>query len=178
MTTLRKVILFIAVSLDGYIARKDGSLDWLLPFQSSHEDYGYADFMKTVDTVIMGRKTYDAVASMGYEFPHEEKQCFIVTRSPVSPKKHLIFFDKGLIPLVNELQNHNGKSIFVDGGAEIVNELMKHHLFDEYIISVIPRLLGDGIRLFNDARPQEGIYLIQSKSYPNGLVQLHYAAIR
>lgn len=178
MKSKRKVIVYIAVSLDGFIARNDGSLDWLLPFQTAGEDYGYADFMKTIDTVIMGRKTYDMVASMGYEFPHEGKQCFIVTRSPAPPKKHLIFFDKGLIPLVHDLQNQNGNTIFVDGGAEIVNEIMKHHLFDEYIISIIPVLLGGGIRLFDDARPEEEIHLVQSKSYPNGLVQLHYTAIR
>lgn len=171
---MRKVILYIAMSLDGYIARRDGDLSWLLTFQSTGEDYGYNEFIDTVDTVIMGRKTYDTVASLGYEYPHPDKQCFIITRSSRPPKKHIVFFHQDLVGLVKNLRREMGKNIYVDGGAGIVNTLMMHRLIDEYIISIIPTMLGEGIRLAIDGRPEEKLVLKQCSRYDSGLVQLHY----
>ena len=173
MTVSRKVILYLAISLDGYIARKDHNLDWLLKFNTSNEDYGYNEFIKTVDTVIMGRKTYDEVVKMGYEYPHGDKQYFIMTHSEKPVKKNLLFYTGDLIDLVTELKNKPGLNIYVDGGM-VVNELMKHHLIDEYIISVVPILLGDGIRLFNDGRQEEYLTLKECKRFESGMAQLHY----
>jgi dihydrofolate reductase len=170
----RKVLLYIAMSLDGYIARPDGNIDWLSTVQREGEDYGYGDFIKTVDTVIVGRKTYDKVLSLGVAFPHSDKECYIITRSERPPIGRLIFYSKDLKELVASLREKQGGNIFVDGGAEIVNTMMKQGLFDEYIISIIPVFLGNGIRLFNDARPEESVTLASAVHFDSGLVQLHY----
>lgn len=170
----RKVILFIAMSLDGYIAKPDGDLSFLSMVELEGEDYGYHDFIKTVDTVIVGRKTYDKVISMGYDFPHKDKDAYIITRTSRPSDGSVKFYTGSLNDLVVRLKSETGKHIFVDGGAEIVNELLKDNLIDEFYISVIPVLLGDGISLFKNCRPEIGLKLIRSKHFDTGLVMLHY----
>ncbi len=170
----RKVILYIAMSLDGYIARQDGDLDWLLKFQSADEDYGYHEFIKSVDTIMMGRKTYDKVLSFGIGVPHLDKKCYIITRRERNSEGNISFYNNSMKDLISQLKAGSGKNIFVDGGAEIVNELMRLNLIDEFIISIIPVILGSGIRLFHNSIPEHPLMLTSSKSYESGLVQLHY----
>jgi len=170
----RKVILYIAMSLDGYIAKPDGDITFLSIVEQEGEDYGYSDFIKTVDTVVVGRKTYDKILSMGFDFPHSDKDAYIITRTSRPSVGSVKFYTDSLIDLVARLKSEDGKHIFVDGGAEIVNELLKDNLIDEFYISVIPVLLGEGIPLFKGGRPEIGLKLISSKSFDKGLVQLHY----
>ena len=170
----RKVIVYIATSLDGYIAKPNDDLSFLSIVAQEGEDYGYADFIKTVDTVILGRKTYDWVMTQVPEFPHADKDSFVITRTakPASGKTN--FYTGNLKDLVSGLKNRQGKNIFIDGGAEIVNELLKEDLIDEFIISVIPILVGNGIKLFQDGRPEHQLELIATKQFEKGLAQLHY----
>jgi dihydrofolate reductase len=178
MKTERKVILYIATSLDGYIAKPNDDLGFLSIVEREGEDYGYSEFVKTVDAVIVGRKTYDKVISMGYDFPHTDKDAYIITRTP-KPNIGLVkFYTGNLKALVEKLKTEKGKNIYCDGGAEVVNELLKHGLIDEYIISVIPILLGGGIKLFNDGRPEQKLELLSAKSFEKGLVQLHYKIVK
>lgn len=174
MTTGSKVILYISMSLDGFIASKDNSLEFLSMVEQKGEDYGYSDFVKSVDAVIIGRKTYEKVISMGYEYPHTDKDVYIVTRTEKPPIGTFKFYTGNLSQLVNSLKSQTGKNIYCDGGAEIANELIKNDLVDEYIISVIPILLGDGIKLFKDGRPEQKLKLVSTKQFNKGLVQLHY----
>lgn len=174
MTKSRKVILYISMSLDGYIATKDNSLEFLSMVEQKDEDYGYNDFVKSVDTVIIGRKTYEKVIAMGYKYPHTDKDVYIITRNERPSIGKFKFYTGGLTQLVYSLKNQLGKNIYCDGGAEIANELIKNNSVDEYIISVIPILLGDGIRLFKDGRPEEKLELVSTKQFDKGLVQLHY----
>lgn len=171
---IRKVILYIATSLDGYIAKPDDNLDFLSIVEQEGQDYGYAEFLKTVDTVILGRKTYDKVISLGFNFPHADKDTFIITRTPRPNIGSVKFYTGNLKSLVIKLKSENGKNIFCYGGAEIVNELLKDNLIDEFIISVIPILLGNGTKLFNDGRPEQKLELVSTKQYDKGLTQLHY----
>lgn len=170
----RKVILYIAMSLDGYIAKSDGDLGFLSIVEMHGEDYGYADFINTVDTVIVGRKTYDKVISMGFSAPYEDKDVYIITRTLRPSVGSVKFYSESLKDLIVNLRSRVGKNIFVDGGAEIVNALLYDNLIDEFYISVIPVFLGSGISLFKNGRPEIGLKLIDSKHFEKGLVQLHY----
>lgn len=170
----RKIILYIACSLDGYIAKPNDDLSFLALVQKEGEDYGYADFIKSIDTVIIGRKTYDWVMTQVPEFPHADKTSYVITRTARASIGKTHFYNGNLKELVLKLKSEEGKNIFIDGGAEIVNELLKEKLMDEFIISVIPVLLGNGTKLFKDHRPEELLKLVSAKSFEKGLVQLHY----
>ena len=170
----RKVILYIATSLDGYIAKPNDDLSFLSIVEQEGQDYGYADFVKTVDTVIVGRKTYDKVISMGFDFPHADKDAYIITRTPRPTIGSVKFYSGELKTLVGKLKTESGKNIYCDGGAEIVNELLKDNLIDEFIISVIPILVGNGTKLFKDNRPEQKLELVSVKSFDKGLTQLHF----
>jgi dihydrofolate reductase len=174
----RKVILYIAMSLDGYIATKNDGLEFLSIVEEAGEDYSYNDFVNTVDTVIIGRKTYDKVLSMGYNYPHANKELFVITRKQRQAEGKVSFYSDDLKTLITELKQKDGKNIYIDGGAMVVNELLNFGLIDEFYISIIPVLLGDGISLFKTDRPELRLKLISSKSYNKGLVQLHYTRLR
>lgn len=170
----RKLILYIATSLDGYIAQTNDDLSFLSMVEQEGQDYGYADFVKTIDAVIVGRKTYDKVISMGFDFPHADKDAYIITRAPRPNIGNVKFYTGDLKTLVEKLKAESGKNIFCDGGAEIVNELLQHNLIDEFIISIIPILVGNGTKLFKDGRPEQKLELVSVKSFDKGLTQLHY----
>lgn len=170
----RKTVLYIAMSLDGYIAKPNDDLDFLSLVNEEGQTYGYTGFIQTVDTVILGRKTYDKILSYGISFPHADKQTFVITRTPRPDFDNVTFYSRSLKELVTQLKEQAGKTIYIDGGAEVVNELMKENLIDEFIISIIPVFLGEGISLFKTGRPEETLELIYSSSYEKGLVQLHY----
>jgi dihydrofolate reductase len=170
----RKTILYIAASLDGYIAKTGDNLDFLSIVQKEGEDYGYTDFINSVDVVILGRKTYDWVMTQVPVFPHADKRSFIITGTPRPSIGNTHFYTGELKELVLTLKNEPGKNIFIDGGAQVVNTLLKDQLIDEIIISVIPVMLGEGTRLFNDGRPEQLMELAGVKKFDTGLVQLHY----
>jgi dihydrofolate reductase len=170
----RKIILFIAMSLDGYIASHDDDLGFLSMVEKDGEDYGYHDFASAIDTVIMGRKTFDKVISMGFGNPHLDKELLVITRNSRPTLSNEKYYTGSLTDLIRSLKAKDGKHIYCDGGAEIVHELLKNKLLDEMIISIIPILLGDGVRLFKDKRPEQKMVLVQATPYDTGLIQLHY----
>lgn len=170
----RKVIVFIACSADGYIAGKEDNLDFLSIVEAPPEDYGYEDFVSTVDTVIMGRKTYEKVLNFGVPFPHQERVCYVISSTKKEKEDHVIFWNDSPEHLVQHLLKEEGGSIFVDGGATTIHSLLKNGLVDQFILSIIPHLLGSGIRLFKDNFPEQSLKLTDSKTFPSGLVQLWY----
>lgn len=174
MKKQRKVVLYIAMSLDGFIADKNDGLDFLNTVQIEGEDYGYNAFIESVDTVIIGRKTFDKVVSLGVERPHSDKRVYIISRTnkPVEAPYH--YFQGDLRKLIAELKSKDGLDIFCDGGAEVVTHLLEQKLIDEMVISIIPTLLGDGIRLFKEGRPLQEIKLVSTQNFESGLVQLRY----
>lgn len=173
MQNSRKVVLYIAASLDGFIAGPDDNLDFLSRVEKEGEDYGYAGFINTVDTVIMGRKTYDwVIKHIGFQ--HKEKDVYIITRTPRPVTGNIKFYTGDIRKLVEELKEQPGNTIFVDGGAETIHELLKDNLIDELYLSIIPVLLGNGVRLFRDNRPEQLLTLINVSRFDTGLAQLHY----
>lgn len=173
MTNHRKLILYIAMSVDGYIAKPNDDLSFLSLVEKEGEDYGYTDFISTIDTVIIGRKTYDWVTKQ-VAYPHTEKNTYVITREHKPSEGNITFYNKDLTELITRLKSEPGKNIFCDGGAEIVNLLLNDHLIDELIISIIPILVGNGTSLFKKHIPELTLELIGSKTFDTGLVQLHY----
>ena len=173
----RKVILYIAMSLDGYIADQNDGLGFLSKVEAAGEDYGYSAFVQTVDTIIWGRKTYDKVLSFGIDFPYSDKKCYVWSHSRTGQDDNVTYYNGALKDLVAGLKQLPGKDIYCDGGGEVVSEMLEHQLIDQLIISVIPHLLGSGVRLFRDGRPEQNLKLVNSIAYPSGLVQLWYDAV-
>ena len=178
MNEKRKVVLYIAESLDGFIAKEDNDISWLSIVEKPNEDYGYNDFVNTIDTVIMGRKTYEKVLSFGIEFPHKDKKSYVLSRTLEGTNENVEFYNGNINDLTKMLKSEDGKNIFIDGGAEVVREFRNENLIDEYIISIIPVLLGKGIRLFKDSDMENKLKLIESKVFDSGLVQLRYERLR
>jgi len=173
---MRKLSIFIATSLDGYIAKPNEDLSFLKLVEKEGENYGYSEFTGTIDTIILGRKTYDwvmkAIGTSHYD--NGEREVYVITRTDRASVGKTTFYTGDLTELVQRLKNKNGKNIYCDGGAEIINELLKSDLIDEFIISIIPVLLGNGTRLFKDERPEQLLELVNIKSFDTGLTQLHY----
>ena len=114
------------MSLDGYIAGKNDELDFLKQVEIFGEDYSYAQFIETIDTVIMGRKTYEIVLSFGIDFPHTDKKSYILSRTSREKDANITFYNGNVNTLINDLKKTDGKNIFIDGGAEVVHSLLKN----------------------------------------------------
>ena len=143
---MRKLSLFIATSLDGYISKPNDDLSFLKAVEKEGEDYGYADFTATIDTLIIGRKTYDYVLKEigSTHYDNGQRDVYVITRTKRPNIGRTTFYTGNLTELVQRLKSDSGKNIYCDGGAEIINELLKNDLIDEFIIAVIPVLLGTG----------------------------------
>ncbi len=145
MFFVRSVILYIASSLDGYIAKLDGEVDWLFTDQG----YGYDDFFARIDPVLMGRKTYSQVLEFG-EYPYSSKQGFVLTRSPTHlPDPNVTFIYQDMVPFIESLRRSPGKAIWLVGGGEVIRLFLQHDWIDEIILSIHPVILGEGIPLFS-----------------------------
>ncbi|UII31353.1 dihydrofolate reductase family protein [Fulvivirga ulvae] len=173
---MRKISLFIATSLDGYIAKPNDDLSFLKLVEKEGEDYGYAQFTDTIDTLIVGRKTYDYVLKEigSSHYDNGQRDVYVITRTQRPTIGRTTFYTGSLTDLIKQLKSENGKNIYCDGGAEVINQLLKNDLIDEFVISVVPVLLGNGTRLFMDGRPEQLLEFVSVKSFDTGLTQLHY----
>ena len=173
---MRTLSLYIATSLDGYIAKPNDDLGFLKLVEKEGEDYGYAVFTDTIDTLIVGRKTYDYVLKEigSSHYDNGQRNVYVITRTQRPDAGRTIFYTGNLAELVKRLKSEKGKNIYCDGGAEIINELLKSDLIDEFIISIIPVMVGNGTRLFKDGRPWQQLELLNTKVFDTGLAQLHY----
>lgn len=171
---MRKVIVYIACSIDGYIAKNNDDISFLSAVEKEGEDYGYAEFINSVDTVLLGRRTYEKVLTLAPEFHHADKETYVITRTPKASTGKLLFYTGELPSLIHDLKSREGKNIFVDGGAKLVNELLRHQLIDEMVISYIPTVLGEGIALFQSPLPETKWKLLSVRSFDTGLVQVKY----
>ena len=172
----RKVKLFIAMSLDGFIAKLDGSVDWLQGEDESYEGFSsYEKFIKEIDTIIMGNKTYQQIINelSTENWPYQGLTSYVLTHQKQASKKEIHFINEPLIELLNSLLNKTGKDIWICGGASIVNQMIKLNLIDQYHITIVPIILGQGIPLFNNDNHTQKLRLIDSQNY-NGLVECIY----
>jgi len=170
---MRKLILYIATSLDGYIARSSGEFDWLF----SDQDYGYTEFFAGVDTVLMGRKTYDQALGFG-EYPYKGTRGVVFSRTPREPDANVTFVSSDLASFVSELKRGPGKDIWLVGGGQIVAECVRHDLIDDFRLFVHPIILGEGIPLFVPGLPERPLQFVRSQSFDSGLVEVSYRRAR
>jgi dihydrofolate reductase len=169
---MRKIILFIASSLDGYIAKNDGSVDWLPVSGSS----GYDNFYKSIDTVIMGNTTYSQVLTFG-AYPYQDKKSYVFTRNNDHKKDENIQFVNDAEKLIKNILSNPGMNIWLIGGSKIISNFMNLGFVDEIIISIIPIVLGNGIPLFMDIQKETKFELIKTTDYDT-LVELHYKILK
>ncbi|MFC7321647.1 dihydrofolate reductase family protein [Halobacillus campisalis] len=173
MTGKRKVVLFIAASLDGYIAAKDESLEWLFKVEGEG-DNGYSEFYDTVDTVLMGKKTYDWLMNHELEeFPYKNKECFVFTRSQIQGTEDVTFINDDVTTFTNQLKEQEGKNIWIVGGGGLLHSFLKEKLVDEMILTVAPTIIGNGIPLFKEGDYQLDLSLKGTRNF-NQFVELHY----
>lgn len=175
-TEVRKAVLFIAMSLDGYIADKNGSVGWLNRQGNDDENIDtYSEFVKDIDTVLMGWNTYHQVVTelSPTEWVYNDLTTYVFTHKELTSTENIIFTNGNPIDLLKKLETQDGKDIWICGGASLIEQLMRENLIDRYYISVIPILLGDGIRLFGKSKNQQNLCLIKTQSY-NGIVELIY----
>lgn len=162
--------VFIAVSLDGYIARPDGSIDWLAPFHD--EEHGYAAFFAGVDALVIGRGTYDTVLSFP-EWPYGNKRVIVYTTRPLPAVHGEEMWSGPPRELAERLDREGVRRVYLDGGA-LVRGFLREGLVDEWTINVIPLILGAGRPLFTSGLPEVPLRLLEAKGLPSGVVQLRY----
>lgn len=169
-----KISVYIATSIDGYIARKDGSLDWLESVGGFDDDYGFNNLLNSIDAVIMGRKTYEIAASAPEaEWPYNGKRVIVLSRSLQTVKSGVELFSGEVSQLASQLYADGVKHVWVDGGVT-VSQFLHAQMVDHMTLSVIPVVLGSGIPLFNAIDREFSCRLVSSQSYASGLVQLRY----
>ncbi|OKL36888.1 dihydrofolate reductase family protein [Domibacillus mangrovi] len=173
MRNQRKIVLFIAQSLDGYIATKEDSLDWLFKVEGEG-DNGYSEFLETIDTILLGKRTYDWI--MKHEkglFPYQNKGCYVFSRSTIGDKDHVTFVNEDIVHFTTSLKNEDGKNIWIVGGGDLLHTFLKEKLVDELILTVAPTIIGDGIPLFKAGHYQLDLSLKGARSF-NQFIELHY----
>ena len=176
MTNSRKVIVHIGASADGYIARRDGDLEWLTARPAPAGFYGIDAFMRSVDTKVLGRKTYEASLRMGAKFGSRERT-IVFSRNP-RPKgapPTVEFTAEPVGVFVNRLREGQGKNIWLMGGGDIIASFLDARAIDEFVISVVPVFIGDGIPLTGRRHLHIPLSLRSTERFEDGVVQLRYA---
>ena len=170
---MRKILLQLAVSLDGYIEGPNGEFDWCF----TDQDYGMSDFFKRIDSVFYGRKSYELVLSMESEAPpgFPKMKEYVFSNSFNRVREGAVLVNGDIKSEVEKIKNEKGKDIWLFGGAELISSLMNLQLVDEIILAVHPVILGAGKALFKDIDERTWLTLTDHKTYPNGLVFLTYS---
>jgi dihydrofolate reductase len=175
MTELRNVIVHIAASADGYIARPDGDLEWLTSRPAPEDFYGMNAFMKSIDTKLLGRKTYEESLRLGAKFDSGGRT-IVFSRHvpPADAPSGVEFVTSAIAPFVRRLREQPGKDIWLMGGGELIASFLDERAIDEFVISVVPVFIGDGIPLIARRHREVPLELQSVERFEDGLVQLHY----
>jgi dihydrofolate reductase len=176
VTKKRKIIVNLATSADGYIARPDGDIEWLTRRPAPRGFYGMGTFMQSIDTTLMGRKTYDVGVQMGATFDSKART-YVFSRQPppVSVPSGVEFVAGGIGSFAKRLRDRKGRNIWMMGGGEIIASFLDERAIDEFIVSVVPVFIGDGIPLIARRHRDVPLTLRAVERFPDGVVQLHYS---
>jgi dihydrofolate reductase len=173
-------IVYIATSLDGFIAKKDGGIDWLLNIPNQdNSDYGFCEFMKTIDAIVMGRITYELVLTFN-QWPYN-KPVFVLSSTLKSVLENMSgkveIINGEPVAIVKQLNARNYNNLYIDGGVTIQG-FLKHDLIDEMVITRLPVLLGEGIPLFAGLTAEQKYEHVKTEVFNNFLVRSSYKRIR
>ena len=172
---MRNVILGLGISLDGYIARRDGAVDFLF----MPKDYSMAPFLASIDTAIMGRKTFDQAVAMGGSSGFGAMMTYVMSNSqPAGERKGVTFVNESPAKLIGAIRKRRGKNIWLMGGGETARTFLQEDLVDGLYLGIVPVLLGEGIPLFPSGFPQRNFELVDNKTYTRGLIALTYKRSR
>jgi dihydrofolate reductase len=179
MAKQRKIIVSIAISIDGYIARPDGDVEWLTRRPAPKGFYGMNAFMRSVDATVLGRKTFDVSVSMGAKFdPKHPTYVFSRHAPPASIPAGVEFVTESIGQFVGRLRKRKGKNIWLMGGGEIIAAFLDDGAIDEFMIGVIPIIIGEGIPLIAPRHRDVPLRLESAKPFPDGVVMLRYVVGR
>lgn len=176
MNLNRKVTMFIAMSLDGYIAKADGRIDWLGGEEANMDDMiSYTTFIKDIDTIIMGWNTYEQLTQelSPEQWVYPDHMTYVVTHREMKDSENIKFVNDNVSSIVHTLKQQEGKGIWICGGAGIIQPLLKDNAIDRYHINIMPIILGNGISLFNSMNTEIKLKLIETKQY-NGITDVIY----
>jgi dihydrofolate reductase len=174
-TKKRKIIVNIATSTDGYIARPDGDIDWLTRHPPPRGFYGMSKFIQSIDTKVLGRKTYDLSLRLGAKFDSKTRY-YVFSRQPppTSAPTGVEFISGGIGVFAERLRAQKGKNIWMMGGGEIIASFLDEGAIDEFVISVVPVFIGEGTPLIARRYRDNRLSLRSVKRFPDGVVQIHY----
>lgn len=172
-------VYYAAASLDGYIATPDGGVDWLEPFNVPGEDYGYADFYASVDSLLMGRATYEKVLTLAEQNPYAGKPLWVMSKSGLpEPWDDVEITGGSPEAVLNHIGKAGCKRTWLVGGAALAASFAEQGFLDEIIITTIPVLLGQGIAMFSGQLLDTRLRLLESRPYKNGVVQNTYTTLQ
>lgn len=178
MGARRRFVYYVAASADGFIARRDGAVDWLESRPAN--DYGFDGFLSTVDTVVWGRTTFDGygVRPPGLE-PFGDRRHIVLSHRPAPPAldPRATFTTEAPAALADRLREAPGKDVWLMGGASLARAFLDAGAVDEVVVHVIPVLIGDGIPLFAAGKGDAQLTLRETHAYPDGVVRLHYDVV-
>ena len=175
MTDRRKVIVHIAASADGYIARPNGDLEWLTSLPAPEGFYGMVAFEQSIDTKVLGRKTYEESLRLGEKFDATQRTVVFSRQAPPADVPPGVEFVSGAIgPFVSRLREESGKNVWLMGGGELIAAFLDEDAIDEFVVSVVPVFIGDGIPLIARRHRHVPLTLRSVERFDDGLVQLHY----
>ena len=174
----RKIIVHIAISAEGYVARPDGNLDWLTERPAPKGFYGLPAFEKSIDAKILGRKTFDRSVELGARFGSGAAHYVFSRKTPQSVPKGVHFVTESIAAFADRLRAEDGKNIWMMGGGEIIASFLDAGAIDECILTVVPVFIGQGIPLIAPRHRQTPLVLLGVQQFPNGVVQLHYEVQR
>ena len=179
MTHKRKIIVHIATSADGYIARRDGSLDWLTSRPAPKGFYGLPKFERSIDAKILGRKTFDLSVKMGAPFKAGDVH-YVFSRQPAPARlpPGVQFVSEPIGAFADRLRKQAGKHIWLMGGGELIGAFLEAGAIDELFITVVPTFIGEGIPLIGPRHLDVPLRLRSAESFPDGVVQHHYEVLR
>jgi dihydrofolate reductase len=170
-----RVILYIAASIDGFIAGQDGDISWLQKYEGGTEDYGYSDFYRNVGAAVMGARTFAKALSLSGGID-SKMPTYVITHKgvPDIPEARVESYSGPLSVLVQKIQGRTTKNIWLVGGGQLARSFLQEYLLDEIILSTVPVILGEGVSLFGNLSKRVDLSLLAEKAYLSGIVQSHY----